>query len=301
MKLKKLVKPSILFSELFYPWSREEEKMFEAIKRISEDEYYQSMEIGPIKSSKTRSKIAKIKEDKEIVLTHWLTPALIEQGLNPSTIDSSLRKQTIAALKELVDIASECGINNVALISGEDPGLEKREEARKGLEEVIFSLCHKASEYEGMNVLIEPLDRGKHKNNLIGPIKEAVDLLDKIHSQYSNLYLSWDSAHAALNEEDLMESIEFANDRILQIHLSNAVLDKDSELYGDNHMDIGAPGFLDDQMGYNIINKFAHVTKDHPLSHYASVEVRTPAGEDPFEYEKRSRTFLKNILEKKII
>lgn len=298
MKLGQIIKPSILFSEVFYPWSSQEEKMFEAIKRISDEDFYESMEIGPIKSNKTRSKIAKIKQDKKIVLTHWLTPALIEQGLNPSTTSSALRKKTISALKELVDIASECGIDNVALISGEDPGEERREEARKGLEETMFALCDKAKEYKDMNVLIEPLDRGKHKNNLIGPIREAVNLLDKVNKQYGNLYLSWDSAHSALNEEDLLESIRLANERILQIHLSNAVLDKESEFYGDNHMDIGSPGFLDEEMGYNIINEFSRVVQNNSLPHYASVEVRTPADQDPFEYEKRFREFLKNILEK---
>ena len=45
----------------------------------------------------------------------------------------------------------------------------------------------------GLTLLLEPLDRGAHKDNFIGPTPEAVAILREVHQSQPNVLLSWDS------------------------------------------------------------------------------------------------------------
>ncbi len=300
MKLKEVIHPSILISEMFYPYVGDSRKLCDIIGKIAGLNYYRGIEIGLVDGEENRNLVRRQVDDNQWQLTMWITQDLLKRGLNPSTLDKAVHQKTVSRLKELVEIAGECGASNLAMISCDDPGEKNRAEAKKNLYEVIVEICREIQKYPKMNLLIEPLDRAAHKKNLIGPTDESVEFLTQLRREYQYIYFSWDSAHVALNNEDLLWSLEMSAPYISQIHLANAVLDPNSELYGDWHMHLGTPGFLNFECGARLLKKAAALPLPGHLKHFVSVEVRCKDNDLPWDNEKKYRAFLDEILEREV-
>lgn len=296
MKLKERFLPSLLVSESFYPLLGREEELYRTVEQVLGEHYYKRMETGSLKTPWARKKFVELVKELNIGFTQWITNDINERKLNPSTTEKEVRVRTIREICELVDIAGESGADRVAMVSGPDPGEELRPEALKGIEEVLLAVSEKMMEYPGMILLLEPLDRGAHKNNLIGPTKDSVDLMRKVNQVHNNCLLSWDSAHMALNKENLGESVTECAPYVGHIHLANAILDPEKEGYGDWHMPMGAPGFLDVACGREILRSAAAAPGLREVMG-VSIESRCQEGQDPFVNEKRCRDFLQEVLE----
>ena len=299
MRLKERFFPSLLVSESFFPLLGNEEELYRTVEQILSEHYYKRMESGSLKTPWARTRFIKLVKELNIGFTQWITNDINERKLNPSTTDSALRKRTIREICDLVDIAGESGADRVAMVSGPDPGEVLREDALKGIEEVLVAVSEKMTEYPGMILLLEPLDRGAHKNNLIGPSSDSVMLMEKVNKIHNNCLLSWDSAHMALNKEDLSESLSVCGKYIGHIHLANAILDPAMEGYGDWHMAMGAPGFLDVKCGRKILRDTAAVLESGQLMG-VSIESRCQPGSDPFVNEHVCRKFLQEVLDGEI-
>ncbi|MCD7736028.1 MAG: sugar phosphate isomerase/epimerase [Lachnospiraceae bacterium] len=296
MKLEQAFYPSLLVSESFYPLLGREQELYQAVERMISDGYYQRIECGSLKTPEIRKKFIRLMESGGVGFTQWITNDINEKKLNPSTLDGQIREKTIREISALVDTAAESGADRVAMVSGPDPGEAGREEALKGIEEVLFAVTDRMKQYPGMILLLEPLDRGAHKNNLIGPTEDSVRLMERVNRDETRCLLSWDSAHMALNREDLEESIEKSSKYIGHIHLANAILDPTEEGYGDWHMAMGKPGFLDEDCGARILRKAAEVLDGVKMG--VSIESRCQPGDDPFANEKKCREFLMNVLQR---
>lgn len=294
MKLIDIFQPALLVSETFHPIISDEYRILDTVRRVLESGFYKRIEIGTLKSVEARRRLSDLRQ-MGIKITQWLTGDLISEGLNPSTTDCAVRKKTIERMKVLVDVAAESGADRVAFISCQDPGETLRDEARKGLAEVMCATLERMAEYPGMKLLLEPLDRGAHKNNLIGPTDEAVALIREIRRNYANCGISWDSAHVALNREDLCQSLTQSAPYVCHIHLSNAVLDPDSPRYGDWHMPMGKPGFMDAEVASDLLQRTAALF-DSDQEVGVSVESRSEPGEDLMENEQKNRVFMSRIL-----
>lgn len=298
MQLKERFCPSLLVSESFFPLLGNEEELYRTVEQVLSEKYYTRMETGSLKTAWAREKFIKMVKDLDIGFTQWITNDINDRKLNPSTTDKVLRERTIREICDLVDIAGESGADRVAMVSGPDPGEALRSEALKGIEEVLLAVSEKMMQYPGMILLLEPLDRGAHKNNLIGPTGDSVVLMKQVNKVHNNCLLSWDSAHMALNKENLAESLAACSEYIGHIHLANAVLDPAREGYGDWHMAMGAPGFLDVACGREIL-KNAAAAPALRLDMGVSIESRCQPGQDPYANEQVCRNFLKEVLEGK--
>ncbi|MHA6250767.1 sugar phosphate isomerase/epimerase family protein [Oceanobacillus sp. CAU 1775] len=235
--------PSLLLPEVFHPVKRERNLAADVIERVVEYDFYKSIELGDGFEKEERNRILRAKEQHHLSITQWLTFLIEENNLDVSSLDSQLRAKTVRAIKESLPLAAEIGAENIALVTGDDPGRELWRDGVEGLYESLCEIAEAAQEYQ-MTLLIEPLDRFAHKKRIIGTTDETVDLLKRVQQSYPNVGIAFDTAHAALNEEDIFVALEKGKDLIQQIHFSNAVLDKSSNLYGDYHMEIGEPGFL---------------------------------------------------------
>lgn len=300
MKIKEIFKPSLLISEVFYPLVDQDDQLVSIIGRAVDLEYYRGIEIGAIYTAAGRKAAAAKLQAGGVALTSWATRDLAERNLMPASLDPDIRRQTVSRLKELLDMAAECGAGNFCLISGPDPGAGQRDEAKDVLFDTLCRLSDYMKQYQDINLMLEPLDRFAHKKGLIGPTGEAVDFMRRLRTVNERCYFSWDSAHVALNEEELSESIRASAAYIGQIHLANAVLDPQSGLYGDWHMDVGAPGFLTADTGAGILSCACRCELPGEADHYVSIEARGLDGEDLWGKEKRLRAFLEQILEKQI-
>lgn len=296
MKLKDKFYPSLLASECFYPYIKNEDILLDAIEKMLDEGYYRRVEAGTFHSGKQRARLSHIVERYHIGYTQWITNDIAALGLNPASVDKEIRQKTIGKMMELVDMAAESGADRIAMVSGPDPGERLREEARQGLKEVLQSVLDRMETYPHMVLLLEPLDREAHKMHLIGPSDEAVRLAALADDGRKRCLLSWDSAHTVLNGECLGESLRVSAPCLGHIHLANAVLDLEQSGYGDWHMRMGRPGFLDVPCGTDILTEAASVWQEN-VKLGVSVECRCPADCNPFRIEAECRAFLERILE----
>lgn len=287
--------PSLLIPEIYFPVKNEKGFTAELVERFAAEGFYKSFEIGDGFEKSERKRILKEKEHHNLIVTQWLTFLMDSNGLDVSSIDRDLRKESIKQIKEHVYLAAECGATNIAFVTGEDPGEALRLDAMEGLYESLCEISEEASKYD-LKVLVEPLDRYAHKKRVVGPTDEAIQLLARVRNEYQNIGLAFDTAHAALNSEEISEALELAMPYVEQIHFSNAVLAKESELYGDYHMSIGTPGFLDVHEIASILNKADELRIKSEEGLRVAVEVRGTDLQDIHANEKAVRQVLEQGL-----
>lgn len=288
--------PSAHLAELFFPITHDEEAMLQVISKIAVSDYYQGFETGIFHHPTIRKKIASLAEAHHLHVTQWLTFELLKQDLNLSSLDSELRSKSIRRACELVHMAAECGTTKLSLVSGSDPGDAQRPEAMKGFSEAIVQIGETVSQYDGMILQIEPLDRFAHKCQLIGPTDETVAWMKQLRPDCPKLYLAWDSAHVALNQENLTESLTLAAPYIAQLHLANAILDPQAAGFGDYHMKFGEPGFLTHDTAAHIIHTARNLPLPSELGPISiAVEMRTTAQDDLWDNEQQCRAFLQRV------
>lgn len=298
MRLKEKLTPALLASESFYPLLGDERLLLDAVEREVADGFYTRLEISAMKTAQGRRRLREIQAGCGLQLTQWITNDLGELALNPSATDPELRRRTVEQMLKLAEAATESGADRMAFISGKDPGPASRQEAARGLEEVIRTVAERAMGL-GLTLLLEPLDRGAHKDNLIGPTPEAVALVKRVRRSCPNVLLSWDSAHVALNREDLLVSLTQAMPCIGQLHLANAVLERGNPRYGDWHMPMGRPGFLTEDMAYAVCRYAAsQLSEGETLG--VTVEARSASENVIADSLARNRAFLTDVLEREV-
>ncbi len=294
--VEEIINPSILLCETFYPIRYKPGIMLDAVKKIMDINFYRSVEIDVIEDEKERKSLSEIFFENNIMVTQWVSTVLAEKKLDLSSIDPDTRKKSVNVLKKYIYHAAECGVTNFAVLSGEDPGEQNRKIASEAFFLSLCELSEAIKEYKSMRIIFEALDRGANKNRLIGPTSEALEILKRVRELYPAASLCWDSAHFALCGENIFESLNKMKGYISQIHLSNAVLDRENSLFGDRHMKIGEPGFLNYNTIAEIIKEI--VKKDIFNGHkpYIAVEVRTGEDENPWNVELFCRdTIIKSV------
>ena len=242
-------------------------------------------------------------EENSLTATTFVTPYVKEKKLSLCDLDESRRKEAIELCKEYAGHASDIGIMHFGVPSGDDPGDEKRAEAKKVMAESLVELANYVKGL-GMNLTIEPLDRYAYKKQLIGPMKETSIWFAPIHEACPNAFIHWDSAHEALGGTDLMHSIEYVAPFIGQFHLCDAITDVNHPCYGDLHMEVAeAPdwkteGFLTPEVGAQILRKIAAYDKPEGVKHVCvAVEVLGHPGDNLWNKEKNAREFLAKCFE----
>ncbi len=287
--------PSLLVTEVFFPLK--DEKGFAAgiVEKFGEEGFYRSFEIGAGYDKEDRKRILEAKEKHNLFISQWLTYLTYEKNLDVSSVDTKLRLDTVREIKHSLYLAAEAGVSNVSFVPGPDPGVNLRDQAIEGFYESICEICEEALTYN-MTVTIEALDREVHKKRVLGPTVEAVKLINRVREKYQNFGFAFDTAHAALNGEDVFKSLALSKDVIRQLHFANVVLDPKSELYGDNHMPIGEPGFLNVETMRNILQKVEELGIQTEQGLPVAVEVQ---GKDKINYlanEESIRASLKSAL-----
>lgn len=289
--------PSAHIAELFFPLADDEKAILQIIRQVAATDYYQGFETGIIKQPDIAKAIRSIAEQHHLHVTQWLTFELLRDNLNLSSLDSALREKSIRRACELVHLAAACGTTKLSLVSGSDPGDARREEAKKGFGEALIRIGEEIKQYPTMLMQVEPLDRFAHKCQLIGPTDETVAWMTQLRKECPKLYLAWDSAHVALNEEDLTESLRLAAPLISQLHLANAILDPQAEGYGDYHMKFGEPGFLTPHVAAQIIRTALSLPLPQELGPISiAVEMRTTEQDDLWDNERQCRAFLQTAI-----
>lgn len=299
---QKLV-PSGHLLEMFMPYRDDEKRMLEVLKKAASRGFYKNVELPAFKDKYRKMYVRNTLEENGLTATTFVTPYVKEKKLSLCDLDESRRREAIELCKEYAGHASDIGIMHFGVPSGDDPGDEKRAEAKKVMAESLIELANYVKGL-GMNLTIEPLDRYAYKKQLIGPMKETSIWFAPIHEACPNAFIHWDSAHEALGGTDLMHSIEYVAPFIGQFHLCDAITDVNHPCYGDLHMEVAeAPdwkteGFLTPEVGAQILRKIAAYDKPEGVKHVCvAVEVLGHPGDNLWNKEKNAREFLAKCFE----
>jgi hydroxypyruvate isomerase len=243
---KNYIIPSVLLCEAYYNNRHDNKFIVSKVENVVQDGFFKSIEMSPLACADLRKKVAKainIKGSKIESCVIWATERLGEHEVNLNALDEKQRQASVDAVKAVLDGAKETAATHVGIYAGPNVGILERSCAYKALIKSVGEIASYAKKLD-LEVLLEPLDRFAHKKKLLGTSRDAKELFEIISKEHSNVKLCLDTAHTALNREDLCEALDMVAPFTKFVHLSNAVLDFNDPLYGDNHILPGEPGFL---------------------------------------------------------
>ncbi len=220
---------------------KQDEKSIEATTKLLEEEIFDIVEFHALKYEVWK-KIAKMLNEKGVELVAALQPTTLLHGYSLSSIDENKRKEAVKVFKEQIEKAHTLEISKIALCSGPDPGIEKRNLAKRALISSLKELCDLAKSYD-MNIYLENFDRDYDKKLLLGPTSETVSLIKEIRKEFNNLWLLWDLSHAPLLNET-PEVLKNVSDVLGHIHIGCA--EKTEEGLKDYHPGFYTKGAIND-------------------------------------------------------
>jgi len=217
--------------------------ILETLQKIAEDDFFTAVEVSWIKDAKVREKAKKLLEMSHLTVAYGAQPRLLINNLNLNSFDEEERKKAVREVKAGIDEAYEIGAKSLAFLSGEDPGEEGREQARKLLVSSIKEICDYAKSRGNLVITLEIFDRKIDKKCLIGPANEARIVADEVRKEFDNFGLMVDLSHLPLLDETPAQAIMPIKDYLVHAHIGNCVLrDKKHPAYGDQHPRFGIEG-----------------------------------------------------------
>ncbi|MFV0335191.1 MAG: sugar phosphate isomerase/epimerase family protein [Tropicimonas sp.] len=283
--------PSCLIPEVYAAWKDEPGFVAGQVERIAAEGFYGSVELSPVEARADRDRIRRVCAEHSVFVAVWLTSVLEREGLDFCAVDEASRRDAVEAVKRLLPAALECGAGTVALVGGSDPGPALRERGYESCRRSLIEIAAEAANL-GASVMMEPLDRYAHKKRLVGPTDETVALFARVRAEQPDFGFAFDTAHAALNGEEVSDAIALAGDQVVNLHLSNAVLDPQDPLYGDHHMMPGPPGFLTLRKAAEIIVQTGRLGDRLGRGIRIAMEARAPLAEDPQFTARLAHDFL---------
>jgi len=246
MQLARILKPGLMISQV-HPESRQREgETLRTLENALALGFFQAFQTVDVPYPSERKKIAQRIKENGLAMTYSLARIVYESRLNLASMDSALRRESVARIITGLEGAREQGAQFVQFVSGPAPvNPEHRGEALSRLNESLLEVCRAARYEPKLTVLIEPLDVFAHKKGALGYTKEAVALVKALRREADNVGLCLDTAHMMLNGENVAESLKSARDETCEIHFCNCITDVGHPLYGDHHIPFGPPGVLD--------------------------------------------------------
>jgi len=248
----------------------------------------QAVEITWVKDSEQRKVVRNLLQSWGRVVVYSGAPVLAISQKSLCSLDSTLRNDSVDVMKRVIDEACYFGATSVLLISGPDPGLEKRKEAKTFLIDSLVELVRYAgSVNDQLTVSLEPGDRDIHRKLLIGPILESVEIARAIRKDTSNFGLTIDMSHLAQLGEDKTKALHIAKGYFHHVHLANAIVRyRGNPRFGDEHPRFGIEegehnqdSIVEFLKNLEVIGFFHEkASRSKPI---VSIEVKPDEAEDP--------------------
>lgn len=239
----------------------------------------------------SRKDIVKEVLEKGKIKTAYLgAMASKRKGLNLSSLNEALRKRTVEEIKRCIDDSYFYGSASLLINSGKRPDKEGKEyNAYNCLRKSVIELLEYAKEVKKdyiLNISLEPGDTNIDAYELIGNTNLAIKLVRDIKKEHANFDLVLDISHLRQLNEDPMNSIESAFNYCNHIHLANCIIkDKESNLYGDKHLEFGVEnGEIDSKEVINIFKKIRKLYEGFQLMISLEIICRE---EDEVGYSKK--------------
>ncbi len=286
--MRQAFRPGLQVGEMYFPVRFDGEIISAEIARVCEEGEYDGVEISDIPDEAIRLRIGEMARAHNLRVGVWQVERQQATGWGMSNPDRAARKAAVAHLKEGFENAVQSGACDMLYIGPIVKGDEDCEEVRRCLAESLCELADAASAFS-LRVVFEPVDRGVHERGLIGRTADAVAMIEPLRAAHPNLYMAWDTSHAALVGDDLETALRQAYPLLAQMHLANVVVDPEHVDYGDHHRPMGPPGLLTTQRIASIFRLLAEFRQDDVPPPHVSFEVRTAPDGDPLATERHTR------------
>lgn len=238
---KPLVDLSIVHFMIFPDTMAGSGPIVETVSRIVNDNFFSMIEVSHINDPQVRRQVAEIIETSHARVAFGAQPPILSQKLDLNSLDESRRREAVKTLLPCIDEAKEIGAKRFTVLSGPDPGPEKREEARGLLVDSLLQLCSYARE-RGVSVTLETFDRTIEKKSLIGPSPEALSVSKAVRGKFPDFGLMYDMGHAPLLDEDPADALRMLKDHLVHVHVGNCVKTPGHPAFGDKHPRFGLKG-----------------------------------------------------------
>ena len=246
MLLTDVATPGLMISQT-WPNSRERQgETLRAIESALQEDFFAALQTVEIPYPSERYQIAQSIVGQKVSLTYCVTRVLNDNKLNLSSLDEKVRLTAVGRVIQCLDDARQLTARNIHLVSGPAPtDPTRRSQALLHLTDSIGAIAHEAATDPPVGIIVEPLDAFAHKKGSLGLTVEAVKIVQSLRNDNCDVALCLDTAHMALNGEDILTSLAPAKDYASQFHFCNCVTDPKHELFGDRHIPFGPPGILD--------------------------------------------------------
>jgi hypothetical protein len=220
--------------------------VLETVQRVLTDEFFSAIEITWIKDEQLKRQVADLLGYSGLRIVFAGGPPYAMQRIHLSALDPAERRESMDKARRLVDDAYLVGAELHLITAGPDVAPEDRARAKGYLTESMVALSEYAkSQTADREVVLslEPTDRDVHRNGLLGPTAESVEVLRQVRQGGGEIWLSLDQSHLAQLGEVAEESIGLAEEFHVHMHLANCLLiDPASPIYGDEHPRFGVAG-----------------------------------------------------------
>ncbi len=241
--LYRYMKIGIVHFKAFPEIVRGDGPVVETLKKLVEDDFWTAVEVGWIRDDKVRQEVAALLAVSHMEVAYATQPRVFTNGLDLSALDPKERRRGIEGVKKGIIEAANFGATSIRVLSGKDPGDEKREDAKKAFTESLAELCEFAREYGDAKLYMKIFDRDVDKKALIGHFKDAADVAAAVSPNYDNFGVLVDMSHFPLLDESPEEALPLVEKFPLQFHFGNCIMrDKRHPLYGDLQPRFGIPG-----------------------------------------------------------
>ncbi len=278
-----LIKMGIVHFMAFPQLGGGEGPWVETVEQIARDTFFSAIEITRILDHSVRREVRDICRLAQLAVGFGAHPVILGEKRDLNALEPARRREAVERMKELLDEAAFMEAESFVVLSGRDPGPEKREQAVEALVESLVELCRYSGQVGGPPVVIEAFDQAVDKCCLLGPAPLAARVAREVRRRQDNFGLLVDLSHIPLLDESPWEALEPVKEWLAAAHLGNAVMSRELPAYGDNHPPFGAPG------GVNHVPQvmeFLQVLRrigflDSERRPMVSFEVKPMQGQDP--------------------
>jgi sugar phosphate isomerase/epimerase len=241
-----LINVGIVHPMIFPETGRGEGPILETIGKIAADSFFGAIEVSWVKDANVRSQATRLLESAFLDIVYCGGPPMLNMKLDLNAFNDATRSAAVNSTKKLIDEAYALGARIIAVLSGPDVEPKQREKAKSllvdSLKQVSGYAEEKGKDYTLM-VSLEYFDREYDKKLLIGPTKEAVDVVVKVKEKFSNIGLTSDLSHLPLLHEPSKKALLEAKPYLEHVHIGNCVLkDRSHPQFGDQHPRFGVAG-----------------------------------------------------------
>lgn len=192
-------------------------------------------------ASVRKAEIAIAREEGKIINYNFPVDFQLDGPFDPGNSDAAVRANALDLAFRHLEYAAEAGSKVIGMTSGIDHGQALRPAVLEYFTEYMVALATEAKKV-GINLAVEPVERGRFKNLLLGPTEEVCSFVTMMHSLgHDNVSVLFDTAHMPLMQEDPITSVRLAHQAgIGHIHIGNAIVGNPANpLYGHTHAPIG--------------------------------------------------------------